>query len=453
MSIFTVTNIANFMRSSIYLVALFISMSGVAQNYLDFGGANSSLEPPRSKVISYASVEEASQAQGERTTYYFPIDSLSSSQSGEATIYEFDFTPPFTWLNRQAILCVDSSSTPYTIEINGEEVGQSLIGVLPREFNVTRALEKEHNTITIRVNPDPTISKLEGWSHIGSPATPKVYLHSQPTMAVRDVEVESTYSNGALNSEFCIAIKSYALNRRLSRIHYELRDPYGNLVTHGNRDMTLEMRGEDTLRFATRVVDSLAWSPEKPQLFTLVTKTQYQGRYGEYQSYKIGLRSISTSKDGDLKINDKPLELNIATKDSTLDYQGVKQLQSEGINAVRLSAGPHNPDIYTIADSVGMLLIPTAPLNTSTSGETINKGGNSSNDPQLLDLFFDRVESMYHLVKLHPSVIGFAYAESSLNGNNLYECYLRLKSFDDQRPMIYLDVDGEWNSDRLNMKK
>lgn len=436
------------MRSLICLGLLFSTMSGMAQNY-----DSQSLEKSRGRVVSYATQQEAVEGLNSRSTYLFPIDELTRRETDREIIFEFDFTPPFKWLNRQAFLCVAASPASYRVEINGEQVGVSSVGVLPYEFNVTRALGKEYNTISIVVSKDDINSHLEGWGEDRKVQKPSIYLHSQPTMAMRDVLVESNQNDGFLNTEVCIPIKSYALNRRQSRIYYELFDPYGNSMTHGNRDMALEMKGEDTLRFAVIVPDSLAWSLENPQLFTLNAKVQYQGRYLEYQSHKIGVRSIDTTADGELQLNGNSLELKVSDQNSSVGYQELKALKEAGINAVNIKAGAYDSNIFTIADSLGMLLIPTAPINTSNSGDDILIGGNASNDPKLHDCFVERVDRMYHLTKIHPSVVGFGLAEESLNGINLYESYLYMKSLGDQRPMIYLDVDGEWNSDLLKFEK
>jgi beta-galactosidase len=58
---------------------------------------------------------------------------------------------------------------------------------------------------------------------------------------------------------------------------------------------------------------------------------------------------------------------------------------------------------------------------------------------------------MYHTTKNHPSVAMFSLAQRSANGINLYESYLALKALEPDRPVVYTDGGGEWNSDRLGM--
>ena len=62
-----------------------------------------------------------------------------------------------------------------------------------------------------------------------------------------------------------------------------------------------------------------------------------------------------------------------------------------------------------------------------------------------------RIEESYHTTKLHPCVVAFSLAEDSANGINLYEGYLHLKGLEKERPVLYPDAGGEWNSDKLRL--
>ena len=95
---------------------------------------------------------------------------------------------------------------------------------------------------------------------------------------------------------------------------------------------------------------------------------------------------------------------------------------------------------------MGMYVIPQAPIDTRSSGESRRIGGNPSNDPAWQGAYVERAENTS---KRHPSVIAFSLATKSANGINLYESYLNMKKFSDTRPFIYPDAAGEWNSDGL----
>ena len=97
---------------------------------------------------------------------------------------------------------------------------------------------------------------------------------SQPTLHIRDVITRTRLAeDGSATAEVAVVLKSNALNPRTSRVHYELLSPAGKTSATGYKDIKLNMRGEDTLRFLARIPDSLLWSPEKTPRFTLRVKT------------------------------------------------------------------------------------------------------------------------------------------------------------------------------------
>ena len=54
---------------------------------------------------------------------------------------------------------------------------------------------------------------------------------------------------------------------------------------------------------------------------------------------------------------------------------------------------------------------------------------------------------MIHTTKRHPSVVAYYLADDSANGIALYEAYLAAKAISGDRPVIYDDGGGEWNTD------
>ena len=135
-----------------------------------------------------------------------------------------------------------------------------------------------------------------------------------------------------------------------------------------------------------------------------------------------------------------------------LDGNEIAALRAQGYNTLKLLPGPVSPTLYDTCDTMGMYVIPQAPIDTRSSGDSRRVGGNPSNAPEWLGAYIERTEDSYHTSKRHPSVIAFALATKSANGINLYESYLNMKKFGDSRPFIYPDAAGEWNSDKLELE-
>ncbi|MFI3285656.1 MAG: glycoside hydrolase family 2 TIM barrel-domain containing protein [Rikenellaceae bacterium] len=438
----------------IYSIITFIALAtSISRGYCQEPLVSLNVEPYRSSVVPYSTALGSANQDVTSVRYALSLDQWERDEKLGNLSFNTFFEVPFSWTGRQAILSIETASSPYIVYVGGEEVGRTLNGTMPAQFNITRYLEREASSpITIELIEGSSSEELEGWSKEAKSFLGRVMVLSQPSMYVRDVSVTSAYSYGMINSTVAIAVKSTALLERVSRINYELISPVGRVATSGSLDVTLDMRREDTLRFFVVTPDSMAWSAATPNLYKLKLSTQYRGRHLEHLAFDLGLRSVECSDSGELIVNGSSVALKAAEIEPTTTNMRVAELKSRGYNALMISAGTYNPELFRFADSVGLYVVATAPINSSKSGDNTLVGGNPTNNPERTAEYIERVDAIYHTTKLHPSVIAYSLADSSLNGINLYESYLYLKSRENQRPIIYEDNQGEWNSDRLNIE-
>lgn len=429
------------MRTFLALIALF-SLGGIcAQPPLSEGR-----ELPRGALIAYPTAREATAADGGDNRYFTRIAEWARRDS----VLSVPFTVPFAWANRQVLFHLESASAPYEVRVNGHRAGYNADGNSPAEFNLTRLTREGRNTLELVLSDPAVTAPLESWKTASGPAVGQAWIMSQPTMRVRDVVTACLPGDDdTVTAEVGIAIKSSALNPRTSRFHYELLTPTGEVAAAGHKDLTLDMRREDTLRFLARIPANLLWSAELPTRYTLRLKTQHEGRYVEYLELPLGFRTVAVDK-GRMSVNGRPVELRAYETDPQAVTENLlARLRELGFNALRLTPGPVPASLLDMCDVQGVYVIAQAPVDTSRSGVSRRKEGNPSNDPAWQAAFVERTEDSYHTTKRHPSVIAFSLARRSANGINLYESYLNLKRFDDPRPVIYPDGGGEWNDDLL----
>lgn len=420
-----------------------------AQHPADPGCTDMGMELPRSRIIAYPTADGARAAVEGKTKYLQPLDTWEAAAANEGTLFTAEFTYPFAWLNRQILLHVGSAPGAYTVQLNGKTVGYTQNGYAPAEYNLTRHAVEGKNEIGILLHDRAASSVLESWPRPASPSLGDVYVQSQPTIRIREVETRTSIVDGRINAEIIVAVKTDALNTKSARIRFDLLTPSGESVASGHKDLDLDMRREDTLRFTTALPAEMLWSAETPTLLTLLLSTRTEGRITENIALKVGFRTVDALPDGRIFINGKQVTLRPSTLPDTLDQEALWTLKSQGYNALRLPAGTIGQPLFDLCDRIGYYVIQQAPVNTSSSGSSIRRGGNPSNDPQWEAAFLARAEQSYHTAKPHPSVIAFSIAEQSANGINLYETYLRLKALEPTRPIIYPGADGEWNSDPL----
>ncbi len=441
------------MKRFLSIIALVFAVGALsAQEYDSPEYVSLGRELPRSKTLPYPTAEEA-QALGSgavASKYLRPVTGWTRTDEPDATVFTSKYVIPFVWLSRQAILYVDEASGAYEVIINGQKVGYAANAFTPAEFNITKASKEDVNTISIRILKDHWSRRMEDFVETREPRVGETYVISQPTIRVRDVvhntdvDLKSEYAN----VEVGLIVKTESLNPKTARIHYELIAPDTTVVTQGYKDVTLGMRGEDTVKFMARIPYVLTWCADMPVRYRLNIKTQIEGRYAEYQSRMIGFRDIDINEDGDFMIN------GIKTELFYRDFDPLKVTEKDIIaarvlkyNALRFKMGAVPQNVYRMCDSLGMYVIAQIPINTSKSGLSRRIGGNPSNDPKWKAAYLDRAETAYRTTCGQASVIGYVMAEESSNGINLYETYLRLKALERKRPILYIEAAGEWNSD------
>ena len=441
------------MKRFLSIIALVFAVGALsAQEYDSPEYVSLGRELPRSKTLPYPTAEEA-QALGSgavASKYLRPVTGWTRTEEEDATVFTSKYVIPFVWLSRQAILYVDEASGAYEVIINGQKVGYAANAFTPAEFNITKASKEDVNTISIRILKDHRSRRMEDFVETREPRVGETYVISQPTIRVRDVvhntdvDLKSEYAN----VEVGLIVKTESLNPKTARIHYELIAPDTTVVTQGYKDVTLGMRGEDTVKFMARIPYVLTWCADMPVRYRLNIKTQIEGRYAEYQSRMIGFRDIDINEEGDFMIN------GIKTELFYRDFDPLKVTEKDIIaarvlkyNALRFKMGAVPQNVYRMCDSLGMYVIAQIPINTSKSGLSRRIGGNPSNDPKWKAAYLDRAETAYRTTCGQASVIGYVMAEESSNGINLYETYLRLKALERKRPILYIEAAGEWNSD------
>lgn len=412
-------------------------------------------EPPRGDVVCHDTKLDAIRSGRHSSKYLQPLAEWTQTETDRAVVYKSRFKVPFDWIDRRQFLHLGSVSASFDVVVNGRPVAYSQTGSTPSEFDITEAAREGANELEIAVYKDPAALKLE---NSRPPAAPRIegeaWVLSQPRMRVRDIVLDTRMEGTGGIVELGVILKSHSLNSRTATVYYELLSPRGEVLSEGHREASLDMRREDTVRFFANIPRITPWSHEEPYLYTLLVKTQSEGRFNEFLAFPVGFRTIQM-RNGLMYLNGVPLRLSMRqftpTSDVTAMRAAIEKLRGEGINALRLRGAPPSRRFYSLCDEMGVYLCNQADINTHLSGHSRKLGGNPSNQPEWEGAYLDRVMSMYHTSKNNPSVVMFSLAECSANGTNLYESYLALKAVERRRPVIYTDG-GEWDSDPVDFE-
>lgn len=401
----------------------------------------------RTALTPYPTREEAL-AGGTESSLVVELDKWQVDSLADGAVkYTTRFKRNYRHDDTQLILRVEGAGGAVSVEVNDSEVGYTSSGRGRSEFDLTKKLHENYNTISIVVHTSYRSRALEA-GRKASPTFSRAVLLTSPRVAISDYTAATTFNHageGLLN--LGVVMQSYLLNSKTYEVGYELIDDGGKILASATKELNTGMLSRDTVSFFARIPAVKKWDHKEPNLYTLVLFTRHERRPKEFTSVPIGFRTVEFSEEGKVVINgEAPLLHPVEAEwcgDAQTTEQHLRELRSRGYNTIYVPA--MQPDeFYTLCDRIGLYVRDQADIDCTGADRT----NTPSNNPEWKGLFSERIMEMYHSAKNHPSVVMFSLARNAQNGICLYESYLQMKSLKgESRPMIYPEAAGEWNSD------
>lgn len=424
--------------ATIFLVATIAS--AVAQDNYDLSARK--VEPARARLVPYNNMAGAVAGNSLLSRFVAAVEKPTMSESEATATFTTHFAMPVAWLNRQVILRVGYASAAYTVYVNGREVGYAPSGVMGAEFNITKASKEGRNEISVTLDKSLLANKLYKPKAM---LVESIEIFSQPTIRLRDIAVNvSLNEQGEGIAEFAIPVKCDALNRKEARVHYTLRLNDTDLLAEGYRELALDMRREDTLRFACVVPAKALWSAKSPTMLRLDLESRIDNRIAECISREVGLRELKLRK-GNLYINNTKVVPNLA------EWEAIKSLDEAkkyGYNGIVITLDRNADKVIEECAKRGMYVVVRTPIDTTLLGDDIKRGGNPSNDPVWNESYLWRNIHALNTIKSNCAVIGIEIARGKTSGINIYDTYLLMKSLAPNHLVIYDGTKGEWATDK-----
>lgn len=398
---------------------------------------------PRSASLCYASREEMEVSK--KSSLVIPLTSWQVDSLPEGMRYTTKFKRNYRYDDKQVVLRVEGATGAVSVDVNDQEMGYSASGIGRLEFDLTKHLKENNNTISITLHRDYVAREIEPTEDAPLTFT-RAMLLTPPRVAVADYIAKTSFNkqgDGVLN--LGVVMQSFLLNSKDYTVYYELYSPEGEMLSSANKTLTTRMLSRDTVNFFVRVPHVKRWSPEEPNLYRLVVYTRHENRIKEFGATEVGFRTVEV-KDGELLLNDESLYIKAAPLTYTTEEQTtaeIQRLKKEGYNLV-WATRPQLDEYYTLCDRLGMMVCASADITTPGKEGTTTP----SNNPAWKKAYEWRAMAIYHATKIHPSVVMFALAHEAQNGICLYESYLAMKALTgESRPFVYPDANGEWNTD------
>lgn len=158
-----------------------------------------------------------------------------------------------------------------------------------------------------------------------------------------------------------------------ARVETRILDRDGQVVKRMSDEVSLSA-GQDlaVLQKSDPITDPHLWSPDQPYLYTVESVVTVSGRVADSLRTPLGIRWVRFDKEKGFFLNGEPLELIGANRHQTWPFIGnavpnrlhrwdAEDMKSLGLNWVRLSHYPHDPDFLDALDELGLMALAEGP--------------------------------------------------------------------------------------------
>lgn len=287
--------------------------------------------------------------------------------------YRKTFTVPESEKGNKVFIYFEGVYDHSEVFINGTSVGKRPSGYISFLYDLTPYVKfGQENVISVRV--DHSLDR-DSRFYTGSGIYRDTYLvYASPlhidlwgvyfqslkiTDKKADVAVQTT-----INNEWQATAKI--------QISYEITDPAtGKIVATASKNQIVDPNQKATFIQKLSISNPLRWSLEQPNLYTLKTIVQQDGKIVDQNEQQIGLRTLTFDANKGFALNGVWTKVkgvcihhDAGCLGSAVPREVWKRrltnLKEIGCNSIRLSHNPQAPDVYEICDEIGLLVMDEA---------------------------------------------------------------------------------------------
>ncbi len=370
--------------------------------------------------------------------YPFPFDPPHVPVDNPCGVYRTDFS--VADLNSRYYLNFEGVDSCFYVWVNGSFVGYSQVSHATSEFEITRYLKEENNTLTVIVLKWCDGSYLEDQDKLRmSGIFRDVYLLRRPQEHLRDLTVKTVLSDHFTKGQIQVSFE----NKGSLPVDWTLLNPEGKAILSGQVDQT------EQGSFDIEVSSPLLWNAEQPNLYTLLL---HAGE--EYISQSVGFREIKI-ENRVLLLNGQPITFRGVNRHDSDPVKGyavdeedllrdLTIMRQHNINAVRTSHYPNLPLMAQLCDRLGFYLISESDIECHGVCAATGKFSDYkrlyptiATDPAWAESILDRVQRNVIRDKNHPSVLIWSLGNESGWGVCFERAAHWVKEYDDSRLLHY----------------
>lgn len=268
------------------------------------------------------------------------------------------------------VLHFDGAYMNTSVYVNGQLVGMRPYGFISFSYDITPYLKKQGDNV-VAVKVDNSKQPNSRW-YTGCGIYRHVYLMKSSDIRIEEwgvqalTEVKKGKGKVSLNTK----IENPSGRSRRVIVHQTLWNKAHQMVSKASKACQVEAKGA-TISQTLNVNKPQLWSLESPNLYTVTTEIEENGRILDYDTISIGLRNVAFDVKKGFFLNGKNIKINgvclhgdlgclgTAINEDAL-YRQLLMMKDMGVNAIRCSHNPPAPELLNLCDSMGLLVMDEA---------------------------------------------------------------------------------------------
>lgn len=326
----------------------------------------------------------------------FPADLSGFPEHGrEVGWYRRLLEVPKAWAGKKVFLEFQGAMQTTRLWVNGAAVGEyATSGYDSFHFDITSQLKPGSNTLAVRVdntvypNLPPDGSKTDFmqfgglYRDVNVVVTDPVHI----TFPWEDLKAGIRLSLPSVSDDSAtVAIEASVRNEtdKVSEctVTSDVMDPHGKKVATATAKASIPVGEVHTFADScSAITKPQLWSPEQPALYQVVTVVRVGDKELDRVITRLGIRWTTWDKQKGFFLNGKPLKLIGANRHQTWPFIGnavpnrlhrrdAEQLKEMGLNWVRCSHYPHDPDFLDDLDELGIMALEEGPTWMQRGGQ------------------------------------------------------------------------------------
>lgn len=255
--------------------------------------------------------------------------------------------------------------------VNSHHAGNHFYGYTPFEYEISRWLHPgADNVIAVRIVNDSVRCR---W-YSGSGIYRQVKLITTPGFHITSHGIAVTTPQ-VTEKEATVEVNTTVLNqsgkKETALLTVKILDNDNHTVAEGSHSFSLLADAEITLKNGLSVQSPRLWSPENPDMYSVVCELRIGSMLIDRDSQNFGIRSIKFDSKQGFLLNGKEVNLKggcIHHDNGPLgtaaiaraEERKIELLKAAGFNAVRMAHNPPSEAMLDACDRLGMLVIDEA---------------------------------------------------------------------------------------------